>query len=396
MTTATQDKLWNSNYIKVWLGNFLIHFAFTLIVPLLPLYLSDTFGATRDTIGLVLAGYSVMAILVRPFSGFLVDSLPRRAMLLFCYFLFFAVFAGYLVAGSLTLFAIFRTIHGLPFGATAVSISTAAIDVLPSSRRTEGIGYYGLSSNFATAIGPALAIWLLKMFEGDYQLLFGVSMALSFVGLVVVSTIKFRPRDFVPGKPVVSLDRFFLLGGIPEALAILCYSFSYGILSTYVAIYGRDELGIEGGTGLFFTLFAVGLIVSRLTGAKGLRDNRLTHNAAEGVLVSVCGYLLFAAVKTPWAFYASALVIGLGNGHMFPAFQNMFINLAENNQRGTANSSIQTSWDTGVGLGILFGGLASEYAGYHAAFWVAFCINLAGVAVFFLKPRRHFESHKLR
>ena len=160
-----EERLWNGNYIKIWAGNFLMHFSFTLIVPLLPLYLSETFGAGKDTIGLVLAGYTVMALLVRPFSGFMVDRFPRRAVLLICNFLFFALFTGYLAAGSLTMFALFRTLHGAPFGASTVAASTVAIDVLPSSRRTEGIGYYGLSSNLAehnqrgTANSSILTAW---------------------------------------------------------------------------------------------------------------------------------------------------------------------------------------------------------------------------------------------
>ena len=89
------DRLWNSNYIKVLIGNFLVQFSFTLIVPLLPLYLSETFGATKDVIGLVLVGYSVIGLVVRPFSGYLVDVFPRRAVLLVCCFFFFVFTSSY-------------------------------------------------------------------------------------------------------------------------------------------------------------------------------------------------------------------------------------------------------------------------------------------------------------
>lgn len=191
--SEVREKLWNANYIKIWIGNFLVHFSFTLIVPLLPLYLNETFGATKDTIGLVLAGYTVMALLVRPFSGYLVDSFPRKAVLLVCNFLFFALFAGYLVAGSITMFALFRTLHGAPFGATTVAASTTAIDVLPSSRRGEGIGYYGLSNNLATAIGPVVAIYVLQAFRGDFKALFWLSMLFSFAGLIIDASIR-MPR----------------------------------------------------------------------------------------------------------------------------------------------------------------------------------------------------------
>ena len=390
------DRLWNGGYLKIWTVNFLVHFSFMLIVPLLPLYLSETFGATKDTIGLVLTGYTVMALIVRPFSGFMVDSFPRKAVLVICGFFFFALFAGYLAAGSLVAFAIFRTLHGAPFGATTVAASTVAIDVSPSSRRGEAIGYYGLSNNLAMALGPALAVVLLGAFNGNYKALFWVSLATSFIGLVLDLSMKLPARDFVPEKKVISLDRFFLLDGWREAIGIACFAFSYGILSTYVAIYGKEELGITGGTGLFFGLCAIGLITSRLTGAHALRENRVSRNASMGMCVSIFGYLLFAALHNPIGYYGAALIIGLGNGHMYPAFQTMFINLAPNSQRGTANSSILTSWDAGVGLGVLIGGLCSEYWGYHSAFWAAWAVNAFGVVFYFLSIRRHFESNKLR
>ena len=89
-------------------------------------------------------------------------------------------------------------------------------------------------------------------------------------------------------------------------------------------------------------------------------------------------------------YYGSALLIGLGNGHMWPAFQNMTINVAPNNQRGTANSTILISWDIGMGLGILVGGVVSELIGYSAAFWTVVFVNASGVACFFLATKAFF------
>ena len=141
------ERLWNRNYCKVMVANFSLFFAFYVLTPLLPLYLSEHFGATKDVIGLVLSGYTVTALLFRPFSGYVVDSFPRKKVLMLCFGTFSIFFAGYLAASTLLLFMVVRTLHGGPFGALTVANSTVAIDVLPSSRRTEGIGYYGLSNN---------------------------------------------------------------------------------------------------------------------------------------------------------------------------------------------------------------------------------------------------------
>ena len=172
------ERLWNSNYWKVMTANFTMSFAFYLLTPLLPLYLSETFGSTKDMIGLVLSGYTLTALLIRPFSGFIVDSFPRKRVLMVCLLLYFVCFGGYLLASSLLLFAVVRTLHGGPFGASTVANSTMAIDVLPSSRRTEGIGYYGISNNIATAIAPTIGIFIYK-YVHNFDLLFWLAFAVS-------------------------------------------------------------------------------------------------------------------------------------------------------------------------------------------------------------------------
>ena len=390
-----RERLWNANYTKVWAANFMIFFSFMLLTPLLPIYLSEHFGADKDTIGVVLFGYAVMALIARLFSGYIVDSFPRKMVLLISFTIFTFFFVGYVAAGSLMLFAIVRTVHGVPFGFTTVANSTVAIDVLPSLRRTEGIGLYGLSNNLASAISPTIAIWIYTTTH-NFDIIFWLAMIVAVIGLAIDSTVKTAPRELVKGKQAVSLDRFFLVKGTGEALTMVCFAFSYGVMSTYVAIYGKERLGIEGGSGTFFLLLSIGLILSRLQGNKALREGRITHNAGMGVCVSLCGYLLFAAMPNEIGYYGAALIIGLGNGHMYPAYQNMFVNLAPHTQRGTANSSILVAWDVGVGFGILLGGVLSENYGYSTAFWSAWVVNLIGFLGFWLYVKGHFTRNKLR
>jgi predicted MFS family arabinose efflux permease len=390
-----QEKLWNANYIKVWLANFMIFFSFMLVTPLLPIYLSETFSADKHVIGVVLSGYVLTALIIRPFSGFMVDSYPRKKVLIICFFLFFIFFAGYIIAGSLLLFAIVRTLHGAPFGATTVANSTVAIDVLHPTRRAEGIGYYGLSNNIATAISPSIAIYIYQLTH-NFDLIFFISLLVAGIGLVINSSVKLEKREIIKNKKVISLDRFFLLKAWSQSLTMVCFAFSYGILSTYIAIYGKEQLGITTGTGLFFLLLSLGLICSRLIGNRTLKKGKIVENASLGVVISLIGYFVFAAIKNPFGYYSAAIIIGLGNGHMFPAFQTMFINLAPHSQRGTANSSLLISWDVGVGLGILIGGVVSEYFGYNSAFWFSAIVNLIGVAGFIFFARKKYLADKLR
>ena len=393
--TANTEKLWNRNYCKVMIANFTLFFAFYLLTPLLPLYLSEHFHATKDMIGLVLSGYSVTAMLFRPFSGFMVDNFQRKKVLMVTFFVFFIFFAGYLMAGTLLLFAIVRTLHGGPFGAITVANSTVAIDVLPSSRRNEGIGYYGLSNNLGMAIAPSVGIFLYQLTD-SFDMIFILALAIAGVGLAVDSTLKLKPRPINKTGRTVSLDRFFLLKGWALAANMVCFGFCFGVLSNYLAIYGKEVMHITAGTGAWFLILAVGLISSRLQGAKALREGRLTHNAGYGMLISLVGYTLFIAVPNAIGYYGSAVLIGLGNGHLWPAYQNMTINLGTNDQRCTANSTILISWDIGMGVGCLIGGVVADWLGYSAAFWTTVAINAVGVAGYFGYAMRHFQRNKLR
>jgi predicted MFS family arabinose efflux permease len=211
------------------------------------------------------------------------------------------------------------------------------------------------------------------------------------------------------------LDRFFLKSGWLIGVNMVFFGFCFGVLSNYLAIYGKQVLHMTGGTGAWFMLCSIGLILSRLQGGKALREGKLTQNAAEGMVISLIGYTLFILMPTlssfliphssfliphssfliPIGYYGSALLIGLGNGHLWPAFQNMMISVARHNERGTANSTILVSWDLGMGLGILIGGVLAELISYSFAFWTVAIINLAGVTLYFVRTRQFYFTHLL-
>lgn len=391
---STSERLWNKEFLKVMTSNFLLFFAFYLLTPLLPLYLDAQFAANKDTIGIVLSGYVVATLLIRPFSGFFVDCFNRKKVLMICFFGFFICFAGYIGAGTLLMFAIVRTMHGVPFGATTVANSTVAIDVLPSSRRNEGIGYYGLSNNLAMAIAPTAGIYIYHA-TNNFELLFWLSLFLAMLGFFTTTRVRLPLRAPVQGKPALSLDHFFLTRAWLMALNIMLFGLCWGVMANYVAIYGQQQLGITDGTGIFFALLSLGLILSRLHGAKSLRRGKLTGNCLQGVCLSTVGYFLFATALGEWTYYLAAFCIGLGNGKMYPAFLNMFIKVARHDQRGTANSSILISWDLGMGIGILLGGFIAEYVSYSAAFWTVAAMQALGALLFALFTRSFFLRKRL-
>ena len=142
-------------------------------------------------------------------------------------------------------------------------------------------------------------------------------------------------------------------------------------------------------------ILSTGLIISRLHGSRLLRKGRLIYNAGEGVIISTFAYLLFISCHNMAAYYLSALLLGLGNGHFWPAFQNMIINLAHYNERGIANSTILVSWDIGIGLGALIGGFLSEMISYQFTFWTVSAVQAIGMLFFFFVTQKSYNKHYL-
>ncbi len=101
---------------------------------------------------------------------------------------------------------------------------------------------------------------------------------------------------------------------------------------------------------------------------------------------------MFSLLHNEIGYYGCAILVGLGNGHLWPAFQSMFISLTTAAKRGVANASLLTSWDLGVGLGVISGGSLIERMGYHAAFWGGWIVEVSGVAFFVLYVRKRYTA----
>ena len=112
----SKERLVTSSYCYILSANFLLFFGFYLLMPVLPFYLTEEFGTGSGMAGAVLSCYTIAALSVRPFSGYLLDTFARKPLYLLAFFVFTSVFAGYLLAGTLTLFTILRVVHGFSFG----------------------------------------------------------------------------------------------------------------------------------------------------------------------------------------------------------------------------------------------------------------------------------------
>ena len=312
------------------------------------------------------------------------------------------IFAGYMVASLLSIFIILRILHGFAFGMVTVSGNTIVIDILPSSRRGEGIGYYGLANNLAMSFGPMTGLFMHAGFS--YETIFSCSLISCFLGLMMASLVKTPYKQPIKKEPV-SLDRFFLVKGTWAGISLLMLSIPYGMTTTYVAMYA-EEIGISVNSGLYFTFMAIGLAVSRLFSGRQVDKGRITLVISLGMYLACISFFALASLErlmrwdstfTSYLYIGIALSQGVAFGTMFPAFNTLFVNLASNNQRGTATSTYLTSWDVGIGIGLMMGGsIAQEFGGFNHAYLFGACLTVVSTLFFLIKAGPHFNRNKLR
>lgn len=401
-TKMAKDKLLSPGFCYILAANFLLFFAFYLILPVLPFYLSHQFATGKSMIGFILSCYTLAALCIRPFAGYLLDTFSRRPLYLVAYFIFTAIFAGYMVATTLFLFIALRIVHGLAFGMVTVSGNTIVIDILPSSRRGEGIGYYGLANNIAMSFGPMIGLFMQGSFS--YETIFSCSLISGALGLLMAYRVKTPYKQPVKREPL-SLDRFFLVKGAWAGISLLLLSIPYGMTTTYVAMYA-DEIGITVNSGLYFTFMAVGLAVSRLFSGRQVDKGRITLVITLGMYLATLSFFALAALQklmswnpvfSSYLYIGIALSQGVAFGTMFPAFNTLFVNLAPNSQRGTATSTYLTSWDVGIGIGLMIGGtIAQAFGGFSYAYFTGACLTIVSTLFFLLKAGPHFNRAKLR
>ena len=396
--TPSQDihKLFTGSYICILAANFLLYFGFWLLIPVLPFYLKESFQCPESTIGFVLCAYTVSALCTRPFMGYLYDGFPRKPIYLLAYLIFMLIFAGYVGTENMILFIVLRILHGVAFGTVTVGGNTLVIDITPSQRRGTALGFYGLS------IGPMTGL-LLHDHQVSFEAIFCCGLGSCIAGLLAASAVKAPVKQTIK-RPPISLDRFFLIKGIPASIALFLLSIPYGATTNYVAMYA-NQIGLNAPTGFFFTFMAIGMGISRLFAGKYVDRGYVTETISYGFYLVTAAFLLLSACG--WiqeinssvcliVFYTIPFMLGIGFGTMFPAYNTLYVNLAPNNQRGTATSTYLTSWDLGVGLGILSGGIIAEWSSFSQVYLFGTVLCLISMVYFNRVVTPHFQKNKLR
>lgn len=385
-----KTSLWNRNFVFACMANFLMAFPFYMLMPTMPVYLVEELKIDTSLVGMALSSYTIGVLCVRPFSGYIVDSVSRKPLYLIAFSLFALMFGGYLFAATVVAVMVVRFLQGMAMGLTSVTGNTIAIDVIPSKRRGEGIGFYGFTLNLAMSLSPLIAVLLYNKY-GFSTMVYGC-LGFALLGVLVVYNIHHPEREKSP-RPPLSLDRFILVKALPTGFTYLLSSVSYGMIVSFAVLYGK-EIGVTD-PGYFFIYMAIGVGLVRLVSGK-LVDRGKVHLVATSSLACLAVSLaVFALVHISAIFFIMAFIIGMCYGTMVPAFQSLVVNVAPHHLRGTANSTYLTCFDIGVGIGMLSAGFIASRIDLATAYLVSSGCCFLALLFYIRVARPAYERNKL-
>lgn len=384
-----KDKLWTRSFLLIGIANLLMAIAFYFLLPTLPIYLKEKLNATSGQVGLVLAFYTIAALLIRPFVGYAIDAFGRKTIYLISFVIFSSLFIGYIFAISIALMITIRFVHGLTWGSLSTSGSTIAVDLIPPSRRGEGISLFGLSMTIAMALGPLIAITVLG--KTDYFWVFLFASGISIIGLFLALSIRFPVYKSSIENRTFSFKKLIEKTSIPLSLNVLVLTITYGGILSFSALYGK-EIGVEN-SGPFFLLLSIGIGVSRFFSGTIFDKVGPYRIVIIGGLLLIVGFPILWLLPNLYGFHIAAIIIGLGFGIIMPTFQAMVNNLVPPERRGAANSTYFTCFDLGIGLGMVSVGYISEKIGLGRTFLICSFIEMVALGMFLLYTFRFYSRH---
>ncbi|TSA38430.1 MAG: MFS transporter [Porphyromonadaceae bacterium] len=390
ITQKNNKTLFSQNFIHLTISVFLISTAFYFLMPTLPVYLEEVLHAGKQEVGLIIGTYTLAALLVRPISGYALDTLGRKWIFLTTLSLFSALFLIYPFAVTLLPLLILRFLHGLNWGASTTAGFTLVVDLVPVEKRGRGISYFGLSFTVAMSIGPVIGLKV--MGENHFTALFLVAGGVSVLGILMASLVKY-PAFKRPENPVFSWKMLIARQSVPVALNMLILAASYGGVLTFITLYAKEN-DLNSYTGWFFTITAIGTALTRVFSGSLFDRYGPTWISVFGMIAVSGGLLLLAHAPVLSFFLISGFVIGVGFGVIFPTLQTMANNVVTRDRRGAANSTFLTGLDLGIGLGSVLTGVLSEPLGLAWTYNSAALLAFSGLVFFLVVSLPHYMKFK--
>jgi len=283
------------------------------------------------------------------------------------------------------LLIIIRLLHGIAFGATSTATGTIVAQIIPASRRGEGIGCYSLGAILSVALGPFIGIFLIH--HADFKMIFVFTTILAVISFIM---------SFIVGEPVYEkqdqnqtkdakkfqLADYFEFKSIPISIVILVIGFSYSGLLTFISLYAK-EIHLEKAASFYFLVYAIAVLISRPFSGRLLDIKGANFVIYPCLLVYAVGMLIFSQATTGFALLLAAVVIAVGYGSFISSGQAISIRGVLPHRMGLATTTYFIFVDLGFGAGPYLLGLLVPFTGYRGLYLMMSLVILSSVPLYY-------------
>ncbi|MBD5463570.1 MAG: MFS transporter [Lachnospiraceae bacterium] len=384
-----KEKLWNCQFVSLFIVNTINSFGFYMILSILSKYLIDS-GIILSLAGVIVGMFSITSLIIRPICGMLSDRLNKVKLLLFSLVLESIGVFGYAAVVNVPMIMAARTAHGIGFGIVSTVLVALATDYIPKSRIGEGIGYLGISQVISSAVAPGLGIELAGII--GYKAVFQISCIFSCIGFLIVCLLykklglkeKVRKELKRSRMTLNSIIATEVLGYTAVAAA---FSFINGIITSFLLLFA-EERGITS-IGIYYTVCAICLFVFKPFSGKLVDRKGIAMAVYPAIIMTGVSMFILSRSTGIAMIVVSGILKSIGQGTAMPALQAECIKRAGKNRSGVATSTYYLGGDVVQGIGPMIGGAAVGMMGYQLMFDGCGMILLSMIVLFFLVEKKN-------
>ncbi|MEO8217363.1 MAG: MFS transporter [Acidobacteriota bacterium] len=379
LKSPDREPLLTGPFIRLWTFGFITFFSAFQLLPTIPFRIMNL-GGSKAEAGFFLAIYTYASALSAPITGTIADHVGRRILLIgtSCAFIVFSLLYG--VVTWLPLLLLIACIHGILWSSILASGAAIITELIPVSRRTEGMAYWGMASTAAVATAPVVG---LAVYSKGWMTLCLEMSALSVV--MVILALRIRGGTGRSHEPFPAASQLVDWRVLAAACSLFVISYGYGGVTSYVAVLSMERHIVPRS--LYFTVFAITILISRIFTAP--LGDRLGPRA---LLYPSLAILPFSLAMLAWShdrtmIVSSAILFGLGFGSAYPSFATFVLARSDPARRAATFGSIILAFDTGIGTGSFLTGFVAEHGSFAAAFLVAAILSTTAIPIFVYTSR---------
>ncbi|CAM4512399.1 MFS family permease [Paenibacillus endophyticus] len=383
-----KETLWTKPFILLILSNLFLFLSLEMLLPTLPMFAAEK-GGTDAQIGLIIGLFTFSAVLLRPFVGMASDKFGKKLLLLVGVAICLIGTASYYAAVTITMMLMLRIVHGVGFGISTTLYGTVASDIIPASRRGEGMGFFGTGNAVAISLGPFLGIWLME--EYGFSALFIVGACILLLAIVFTAFVKGDTKaERVKVQAAAERTSFMLRFVEPKALMPsllgLLVGLSLGGVISFITLFGK-ETGVQN-IGFFFLVLALSEFLIRFVSGRIFDTKGRFWVLFPAAVSCIIGCIILYMTKSTGTLLLAAVFYGAGFGAIFPGLQAWVIDRVEPGRRGVATATFYNAFDIGIGSGAMLLGLVATWSNYATMYLVSSVFFIVYLAVYFMYERK--------